>query len=241
MIPELAPAFAGPLRFATDSAVLGPDGRRALPVAELLRPGVLAGLAATFEQRYPKGDAGAVLSMWSQFYMSVLVYPAFSVALRLRRALPLAPAEVSLVLAEDGAPAALQVAHAGEPLAHGISAAAHLGDLVRRHVEPVIQALAAAGRVSARVFWCNAGVRMGHVLRLLSTEPGSDAATHRLLHQSEWEDGWDNPLVRSFHPTACSSQPAPQRRVCCLRYRLPGLEQGCGTCPLPQIRGRHLA
>ncbi|KAA2212460.1 siderophore-iron reductase FhuF [Teichococcus oryzae] len=240
MISEFAPAFQGPLAFAGDSLVLGQEARPTVAVKDLLQPGMIGELVEAFSRRYPGGDHPAVLSMWSQYYMSVLVYPVLSVALALRRELPVAPEDVSLVIGDDGAPTALLLPHAGRPLPDGPIGAASLNRLVRGHLEPVVQALASAGRVSARVFWCNAGVRIGDVLRLLGDMAGSHEVRDRLLHQDCWEDGWTNPLARSFHPSACLTQPSPQRRVCCMRYRLPGLERGCGTCPLPEIRQRHL-
>ncbi|MFC3127702.1 siderophore-iron reductase FhuF [Pseudoroseomonas globiformis] len=244
-IPDLAAAFDGPFCFARGSLVLEAEGLEAVPCSTLLEGGRIGELVARFGAgRYPGADATAVLSMWSQFYMTVLIYPVFATRLLLRREMVLDPGDTALVLGSDAAPMALQLAGPGQVLADAMDEPSLRRFLVQ-HLEPMVSAIAAAGRISAKVIWGNAGVRIGHALRMLAARPevrpAAEVLMQRLFSDSSWPGGGENPLQRTFHAAASPWEEAPRRRVCCLRYHLPGLEQGCGTCPLPRIQLQHAA
>ena len=94
------------------------------------------------------------------------------------------------------------------------------------------------GRVTPRVLWSNAGNLLDYLLdtyRSLpcSADPVRDADW---LFGAACVHGEPNPLrlpVRDAVPRS-SLLPTPfrARRVCCLRYEIPGETQLCGSCPL---------
>jgi len=237
MIPDLAPAFDGPLSFARDSLVLPDDARPAIPCSALRCPVMLGTVMDRFAARFPGGDRHAVASMWSQYYLARLIYPVLAVNLLLDRALPVGLEETSLILTEDGAPDAFRIAHCGRPVAE--EGCARYAALVRGHLEPMVAAMAEAGGASPRLFWCNAGHRCDHLLSLLEGRAETAPAAEVLLGLPRWEEAWDNPLGRSLCAAPEGGSCSSRRRVCCLRYRLPGFEDGCPSCPLPAIRRKH--
>jgi len=239
MIPDLAPAFDGPLSFARDSLVLPDDERPAIPCSALCCPVTLSAVMDRFAARFPGGDRRAVASMWSQYYLARLIYPVLAVNLLLGRALPVGLGETSLILTDDGAPEAFRIAHCGSPVAG--EGCARYAALVRGHLEPVVGALAEAGGASPRLFWCNAGHRCDHLLRLLEGRTETAPAAEVLLGLPRWDESWDNPLGRSLCPARAGEACNLLRKVCCLRYRLPGFEAGGPSCPLPAIRQKHAA
>ncbi|HWL81201.1 MAG TPA: siderophore-iron reductase FhuF [Roseomonas sp.] len=245
MIPDLAPALVGPLAFAQDCLVLADDGRPAIPCAALCEAETLAEIAAPFTDRLSQQERQASFSMWSQYYFARLIYPVLGASLLLGRDLPARVEDMALILAPDGAPAAFRIAHAGQPSAQP-RGCGRFAALLRGHLEPIVQALSEASGASARLFWCNAGIRCDHVLRLLEGQADTAPAQRLLFGLPHWaeEEGaeatWTNPLPQTVRHVEEDGTPAVRRRVCCLRYRLAGFEAGCPSCPLPAVRKRHL-
>lgn len=138
-------------------------------------------------------------------------------------------------------------------------ALARLTPLIDDHLAPVIAALSAYSRLSPRVFWSNAGNYAEAVVRILAdrgNEP-ADAADPRgaarvldVVDGPYRPDGKANPFFNTVRYRDVSDglrrdrhagddlvmSPAVnrrwrQRRVCCVRYLLPG-QPLCGNCPL---------
>lgn len=243
MTPDLAAALSGPLAFARDCLATPDDRRAALPCAALCEPETLATVAAPFTERLSRQDRHASLSMWSQYYFARLIYPVLGASLLLGRDLPAAAGDMAVVLGPDGAPAAFRLAHAGQPCA-APRGCGRFAALVRGHLEPLVRAMAAASGASPRLFWCNAGIRCDHVLRLLDGHADTLPAQRLLFGLPHWaEEGdsgeaWPNPLPQTVRHVEDEGVPAVRRRVCCLRYRLAGFEAGCPSCPSPAVRRR---
>jgi ferric iron reductase protein FhuF len=92
--------------------------------------------------------------------------------------------------------------------------------------------------VSPKLLWSNVAVYADWVIREVGVAmPERRVAALALLDQKDWPDGSANPLAgwirqETGPESACFSQ----RRVCCLRYLLPGVP-GCGMiCPIPAGR-----
>ncbi|MDJ0389182.1 siderophore-iron reductase FhuF [Roseomonas sp. E05] len=255
MIPDLAPALSGPLAFARECLVPADDGRPAIPCAALCEAETLAAIATPFTERLSRQERQASFSMWSQYYFARLIYPVLGASLLLGRDLPVRAEDMALILGPDGAPAAFRIAHAGRPCAQPQSCSRFAG-LLRGHLEPIVQALSEASGASPRLFWCNAGIRCDHVLRLLEGQADTAPAQRLLFGLPHWaeeegaeeegaeeagaEAAWANPLPQTVRHVEEEGTPAVRRRVCCLRYRLAGFEAGCPSCPLPAVRKRHL-
>jgi len=243
MIPDLASALSGPLAFARECLAAPEDDRPAIPCAALCEPETLARIAAPFTGRLSPQDRHASLSMWSQYYFARLIYPVLGASLLLGRDLPAGAQDMAVVLGEDGAPAAFRLPHAGRPCA-APQDCGRFATLVRGHLEPVVRAMAAASGASPRLFWCNAGVRCDHVLRLLEGHADTAPAQRLLFNLPHWAEedsegeAWPNPLPQTVRHVEEDGVPTVRRRVCCLRHRLTGFEAGCSSCPLPAVRRR---
>jgi ferric iron reductase protein FhuF len=232
VIAELEPCLAGPFAHWRDLVALAPDAEGAMPGGDLLRPEVASDILERFGRTYPGADRRGVASMWTQWYFGAVVVPAAAAALVLDRSLPMALDDIGLHLLPDGRPRLLVLRDAGAPAAPG----ERFAPLLDGHVAPLIRALAPLFRVSAKLLWCNVATQLDWAVRELgeSAVPAARAEGLARLSSPRLADGSRNPLCDAV----CAQGAEPQRRVCCLRYLLPGI-QGCGTlCPLPEISGR---
>lgn len=216
--------WAFPERFARFGQTLRLPEQGALPLPDLLRPAGLARVMARYAASFPGGDRRAVLSMWSQRYLLALVPAVVAAALVARRDLPVALDGMGVVLSEAGQPTALCLPHAGCPSAASCPAA-RLTPLLRAHLQPLIQGLAAAG-LPPRVLWGNAGATLAWTLDVIAAPADQAAVARQALEGACWVDGGTNPLYPVLSRGGCGLG----RRVCCLRCRLPGVTR-CPDCP----------
>ncbi|WP_109481449.1 siderophore-iron reductase FhuF [Paraburkholderia sp. C35] len=179
--------------------------------------------------------ARALLSQWSKYYFRLAVPAALVAALALQRPLDMAP-ERCVLLLRDGMPEALYLPHDALGEAQE-EAAIRYASLVDEHLRGVIDMLASMTKIAPRVLWSNVGNLLDSLFELCASMPvaGSDAAW---LFESRELFGRDepNPLrapVRDVTPRS-PLLPAPfrARRVCCVRYEIPGEDQLCASCPL---------
>jgi ferric iron reductase protein FhuF len=241
MIESLAPVFEGPLAFARDVLSLPSAPGEGEPVrcADLLRPEVLGPLLDRYAVQHQGADRRAVVSMWTQYYASRLIYPVLGANLLLGRTLPLSLEDTVLHVAGDGSPLGFCIADEGGMVSD--TGMARFSHLVRQHLAPLVEAVAVQGRVAAKLVWNNAGIRFAgtaHIARRLNRlSPEAGADIDALLESRRWPDGWDNPLYQPYRTVEACGENVERRRVCCLRYLLPAFE-GCGiSCPLPDGRG----
>ncbi|WP_321849630.1 siderophore-iron reductase FhuF [Burkholderia diffusa] len=183
----------------------------------------------------PALHARALMSQWSKYYFGRTVPAGVVAALTLGRPLDMAP-ERTFVALDDGMPAALYFAPDAlgapcvEPAPRYAGLVAHLG--------AVIDLLAAMGRVTPRVLWSNAGNLLDYLLDTYRSLPcaADPARDADWLFGASCVDGEPNPLrlpVRDAVPRSpLLPTPFRARRVCCLRYEIPGETQLCGSCPL---------
>jgi len=230
-LPALAELLQGPLEFARESLVLGEVVPGSLPCRELLRPEVLREVLSRYATRFPGRNRRAVVSLWTQAYALRLIYPVVVANLALHRQLPVSIDEACILLDQQGAPLGFELPHVGEerPDICGFGCCAALLD---HHLAPLARALAEAGELGERLFWSNVSVRVAGTIRLLRNTQ-ADMGGEELLSSPCRPDGSQNPLYRTLKPRSCELGCTLRRRVCCLRYMLPGLESGCGeSCPL---------
>lgn len=236
---ELADLFTGDLAHARDKLVVGDDARPFVPAADLLEGPLLDDVLSRFGELHAGGDPRAVASLWSQWYLGTLVVPSVAAGLLLDRVLPLALEEMDVALDDETArPVAFRPPHGGrrDPEADAFE---RFEPLVRRHLAPLVEALAARGGPGRRALWGNAGRYLQWTLDEIEGMPGGpDAAAsgRRLLDEPTDADGRDNPLHDTVVHVEAAGGRRTRRRVCCLRFLLPGVE-GCGDlCPLPEVR-----
>jgi ferric iron reductase protein FhuF len=192
----------------------------AIPLPDLLQPASMDGLMARYTALFPGGDRMAVLSMWSQYYLLALV-PAVVEAALSHRALPVALEGMTATLSDTGQPRSLGLPDEG---CAGICVASCLTPLIRIHLQPLAVCLAQAG-LPPRVLWGNAAAVL--TWALANAAPGETADVSRALMDKHWVDGGANPLCTVL---ACDGGCVFSRRVCCLRFRLPGMAI-CPGCP----------
>lgn len=228
----LAP-LRGQLRFGAPQAEPGQQLLRADQLTEHAHQ-----LAAAMRGLYAGDDARALLSQWSKRYLSIVLRPAVLAALLGQRPL-LMPLPACTLALQDGVPVALWLP-ADSAQASNLSAAVRYRSLCVEHLAPLFQALAATVRISQRVLWCNAGNQIEALLsnaHQWSDAGARAAADAAYLFESPgfFELEQANPLRRPVRYLATASahlaNPLRTRRVCCLRYLLPG-EALCSSCPL---------
>ncbi len=104
------------------------------------------------------------------------------------------------------------------------------------HAEPVITAIAANAGVAPKLLWNNVAAYLSWILKEIAHrhEPALVEGGLALLNDAEWPGGGRNPMFGMIRMARqqCGLEFA-RRKVCCLRYNLPGVG-GCGeACPLP--------
>ena len=245
MIPSLAPCFTGDLAPYAAHLRANEAADDALPGRALLEEATARDLVARFGAAYPGADARAVVSLWSQWYFGALVVPAVAAALRLDRALPVALDGVRLDLRENGTPAAFLIPHDGSARDGAGGDPDALAALVEGHVAPLVAHLAALFGVPRRVLWTNAAVMLDWTLRQVEVQleacggcaPGPHAACRALLDARTDARGRPNPMCGAVR-RACAGSQACRRKVCCLRYKLPGVPACGDLCPLDEGKRR---
>lgn len=218
------------------------DLRTRIPFARLTDMRILEGLLLKFAASQPQAPRGAIVSLWSQYYFASLCLPlAASVLVTGRMFMPLDGSGV--VFDDQGKPAAIQLSIPKTPR--------NLPELslyqaMNDHLIPLAAVLAQAGGISQRVIWGNAC----HYLEWLTNWLAEDerlscegARQSRLfIDRDHLPDGRVNPLKGAIRYEGPGRLPELRRRkVCCLRYCIPGTATCGGLCPKPDIRQRALA
>ncbi|WP_036002096.1 siderophore-iron reductase FhuF [Paraburkholderia caribensis] len=183
----------------------------------------------------PERHARALLSQWSKYYFGLAVPAALVSALVLQRPLDMYPARCLLLLRE-GMPEALYLPH--DALADPTDdPARRYGSLVDEHLRGVIDLLASMTKIAPRVLWSNVGNLLDTLFGQCAAMPGAARDAAWMFGSSALFGGDEpNPLrvpVRDVTPRS-TLLPAPfrARRVCCVRYEIPGEDQLCASCPL---------
>ncbi|MGO6815867.1 siderophore-iron reductase FhuF [Rhizobium brockwellii] len=188
-----------------------------------------------YAQKFPGSDRRAIVSMWTLYYFSMLTIASSLHIFVHRIGLPLEIDRLSLVCNE----------HTGEPEAFVMSErpdvntdpAGELHRLMRRHAEPVIAAIASNAGVAPKLLWNNVAAYLSWILKEIAHrhEPALVEGGMALLEEAAWPCGGRNPMFGMIRIAQCGPEFA-RRKVCCLRYNLPGVA-GCGeACPLPDGR-----
>lgn len=231
---DLSACFSGPLaRFSGSIRV--DDGAAHLPGQRFLDLDTLRDLIGRFAATMPGGEPRAVVSMWSQWHFSNVVVPSVVARLLAGLSLPVSLNASSFALHENGCTAAVLIP-SQEPLAsaQGVEGFAALID---SHLAPLIAFVASHFGVSAKLLWSNAAVSFVWTVQQCADHPGVDreglAEANGVLTAARTPAGERNFLGGALKPSSLAPIENCQRRICCLRYLLPGMAD-CGSfCPLP--------
>jgi ferric iron reductase protein FhuF len=212
-----------------------PDDKIATPLAALLDEACFDALIAAFAQQHPTVDRRAVTSLWSLYFLSTSAIGVMVAAIAYRVRLPMALDGVFLLHDRSGSPQGLLLPHGGvrsvEPV--GVEM---LQALVRDHCAPLVEAIARGQKVSKRMLWNNLIVYLDWAIREIGAHIGEGAIGDVMaaLHAPQFADATKNPLHGLLRRDECSGEPL--RKVCCLRYCVPGIGGCGGLCPLPEGR-----
>jgi ferric iron reductase protein FhuF len=232
--PLFADLFRGDLARFAGKLVAADDPRPAATLSSFLREGGLDAALTNFAATCPGADRRAVASMWSLWYFATLIPPLVIASLLLDRAFDPAIGRTGIALTPDGRASAFVLADGGRPRQAAIC---RFAPLVTDHLAPLVAAVAPLTGLSPRVLWCNAGNTFDWTQREMAARfPVPDDAA-RFMASRSLPDGTANPLFDSIRLVREGETSLRRRRICCLRYLLPG-QTGCGSlCPLPQVRG----
>lgn len=207
----------------------GPGGPGARPVASLCDRAAFDAVMDRFAAPYGLADRRALVSLWTQYYLPALIIPALTAFVCLGRPLPLAFERVGVELDAGGCPVRFL-------LPDGVDCDRQpcLSGLIEGHLHPFVAMCHRHCGLSRRVLWGNVGVIVDHALRELGAGgapvPWALAEAGAYLGWHTGRPSGRSPLAHTFR--AAGPHDERRRRVCCIRYRLPGVAP-CGTlCPV---------
>jgi ferric iron reductase protein FhuF len=234
MIPSLAPCFTGIFLWYKDGLALPGENACSIPGKDLLDKHVVEDLLCRFARTHPDSDRRALISMWTQWHFGALIIPVTAASLLIDRDLPVGLEHVSIALHEDGRTAAIVLPHDGGTRCP--SATERFSCLFEGHIEPLIEQLSSHFRVSRRLLWTNAATIFDWTLQqaeALNASPTSLSEGRSLLSCKTDVYGRSNPMFGALQYIEEGEQTIRRRKVCCLRYLLPGMSDCGSLCPLP--------
>jgi ferric iron reductase protein FhuF len=244
MIPSLAPCFTGTLLRFKDALALPGEHASSIAGRDLLESEVAERLVSRFAAIHPGGDRRALVSMWTHWHFGALIIPTTAAILLLDRNLPVDLHSVRVALQEDGRTEAVIVTDDGK--ARGAKASGRFFGLFSGHIEPLVEHFAAHFRVAPRLLWTNAATIFDWTLQQTAAFDGvrRDALDEgRAVLESKMDArGGSNPMFGAMQWREQDGQTICRRKVCCLRYLLPGMADCGSLCPLPAgSRGLQVA
>lgn len=231
LIPERLSYLRGTYRFDA-------GGSDTIACQDLCDPEHFATTIDRYAARFPGIDRRAAVSLWTMYYFSHLVVGPLAFWLLDGRVLSLATRDLTARLnRENGLPAGFVLRDAGtlNPTASVFDA---MDDAIMGHAAPLIDTVSAQASVSPKLLWSNVAVYADWVIREICADmPDRLDSALAFLDSNAWPNGAPNPLHGWMRrETAPDGICFSQRRVCCLRYILPGVP-GCGMiCPIPAGR-----
>ncbi|MXQ14250.1 siderophore-iron reductase FhuF [Microvirga makkahensis] len=235
MIHSLAPCFTGTFVRFKDGLALPGEHPSSIPCRDLLDAGVTEGLMDRFAEVHPGGDRRALVSMWAQWHFGALIIPTTAAIVFLDRDLPVALDQVSIALHEGGQTAAIVLPDDGASQRAG--GTNRFARLFSGHVEPLIRHLADRFRVSPRMLWNNAADIFEWTLQQARADDRANPAAldegRGLLESRASADGQGSPMGGLIKYLPHENERIRRRKLCCLRYLLPGVECCGGICPTP--------
>ncbi len=246
----LRAVFSGEHAWCGEKMMLSSDLDHAMPIRDFFESGTFATGLDTYAQTHGV-DRRAVASYWSLYYFSALSIP-YIVARRADLALPIAVDDMTIALADDGLPRAFGLPRTGD-WCEDDTPLELVRPLVSTHLGEVVAHLKRFGGMAPKLGWNNAAVYIDYAIN--ATEPvsrtaspatdeaGGDAqrapdewTARALFEEKTFADGSPNPFHGSLRHELAEGQVQCRRKVCCLRYLLPGIPSCGELCALPDQR-----
>ncbi|SAK93382.1 iron reductase [Caballeronia calidae] len=179
------------------------------------------------------GDAGlharALLSQWSKYYFGLAAPAGVAAARLLGRPLDMSPERTWLVL-KEGMPAALHF-DADALRAPAADPALRYAGLIA-HLDSVIGMIAGMTKIAPRVLWSNAGNLLDYLLASCPSNVSDEDIDAEWLFRPDDANPLRTPIRDTTPRSPLLPSPFRARRVCCVRYEIPGETQLCASCPL---------
>ncbi|OLP56491.1 siderophore-iron reductase FhuF [Rhizobium rhizosphaerae] len=244
----LSALFTGEHAWCAEKVLAAEDLPEAMPLGAFFRSGAFAQAIDRMEEARGACDRRALASFWSLYYFAALTIP-YVVAGRAHQALPVSLEAMTIALGEDGLPRAFGLDGAGTLSEADIEDLPGLvTPLVTAHLREAVALMSAHGGLAPKLAWNNAAVYIDYAFNATArTRPdGAASADHGwaarpLFVEATLKDGSANPFRGCLrHDPGPEGAPLCRRRVCCLRYLLPGVASCGELCALPDQRKRAL-
>lgn len=237
-IKVLSSAFSGPHAWCNEKMMLADDLADGIALPEFFSSGAFDRALDTYAEKSGGTDRRAVASMWSLYYFSALTIPYLVARVLDHQVLPVAFNRMKVALADDGLPRAFGVDDAGDWQAgDDDDVFATLAPLMGEHLREVVGYLKSSGGIAPKLAWNNALVYIDYALRAAGVEP-LHAQAQALICSKSLPDGSPNPFFDCLRHEEEDGARVCRRKICCLRYLLPGV-RSCGSlCALPSQRNQ---
>ncbi|HXV30072.1 MAG TPA: siderophore-iron reductase FhuF [Sinorhizobium sp.] len=234
----LSAAFAGSHAWCNEKMMpveALPDG---IALPEFFASGAFDEALKTYTDVSGGTDRRAVASMWSLYYFSCLTIPYIVACVLDHQTLPVVFEEMTIAISADGLPRAFGVAATGSWQDRGEKEIfSVLKPLVDGHLAKVVTHFKAVGGIAPRLVWNNAAVYIDYALRTAGMEPLNDQADAMVALRS-MPDGAPNPFYDCLRHEDDDGTRVCRRKICCLRYLLPGVPSCGSLCALPSLRNQ---
>lgn len=235
--PALKTIFTGEHAWCGEKMMLSSDLDGAVPLSDFFTGNGFSDTLDRYAQSHGNADRRAAASFWSLYYFSALAIP-YIVARRAEMTLPIAFDTMTIALAEDGLPRAFGLPDAGD-WSEGDDLVDCITPLVDRHLSRVVAVLKERTGISPRLAWNNAAVYIDYAFNATDRSPcesGDHWPARPLFDRPLLADGSQNPFHGCLRHEMEGDVVHCRRKICCLRYKLPGIP-GCGElCALPELR-----
>ncbi len=210
---DLLRQLIGPLAPIRDKLSHGPEIRRVVPSVQLLEAEAFSCLMENYARRFGVKPDGYLISRWSQKYLATVVIPVVALSVIGGKAVHAGIEKTAIVVDDDGEPVALCL-----PATFTTEEADQAASLlISSHLTPLIEALARHSGLSRKVFWGNAAHYLEWIVRQL---PGKNPVFNLPA-----------PMTDAIRYIEEDGLRVRRRKVCCLRDRIPGIEDCGSLCP----------
>ncbi|OIS90361.1 siderophore-iron reductase FhuF [Brucella cytisi] len=227
--------FHGDNAWCADSMMLSCEMTDSMPLSEFLYGPLLTKTLHQCAAAYPDADLRTVSSFWSLYYFSLLVIP-YICARQSGVALPVELENMTIAINDQGLPRSFGLPHEGQAC-DAPDVMTVISHVAKSHLNTVVRVLKDRTGISSKLAWNNAAVYIDYAVNSAAENHCRDGWPCRPLFETQiFDDGTRNPFFGCLRQETDHGANLCRRKICCLRYKLPGVA-GCGElCALPELR-----
>jgi ferric iron reductase protein FhuF len=191
--------------------------------------------------RFGRCDPRAAASFWSLFYFSTLAIPYIIAAGKGFR-LPVSAEAMSIKIGNSGLPITFGISGVLDQL-NETGPLDWASFLISDHLALVVSRLSDVAGISPKLSWNNAAVYIDYALRTgVSSAPRERCQTFdgMVFCERQLPNGNANPFFGCLKFEEAEDAPICRRKICCLRYMLPGVNSCGSLCAKPEMRDKCL-